>query len=138
MTTFVEARDSIVSLIHTALQNNHPTLPIFWENTLEVDLNAVGNLFVRIELDFDDAMQMTINDIPEHQTFGTVYFTVFMKEGTGTRESLILMQSFTDVVKYQMTPTFVFTTPRPGKKDGPRDGWISQELVAPFWFDSLD
>lgn len=136
MTTYAAARDDIVSMVNTALQTLHPTLPVFWENTLKVDLDTVTSPFVRIELDFDDAMQLTVNDDPEHRTYGTLYFTVFCKEGTGTRSTLVLFESFTNIVKFKHTATYVFGVPRPGRKD-PRQGWVSQELAAPFWFDSL-
>ena len=137
MTTFVECRDAIVTLIHTSLQTQHPGLPVFWENTLSIDLDTVGERFIRIEVDFDDAHQLTINGNPEHRTYGTVYFTVFGKEGTGVRETLALFQSLTDVVKFKQDARYVFGVPTPGRRDA-QAGWRSYELRAPFWFDSLE
>jgi len=136
MTTFVQSRDAIVTLIHTALQAQHPTLPVFWENTLAVNLDTVGTQFLRIEIDFDDAHQLTINDAPEHRTYGHVYFTVFVKEGAGSRSALVLFDSLSDLVKFQAAQRFVFGVPTPGRRDA-RDGWMSYELRAPFFFDSL-
>lgn len=137
MTTFVQSRDAIVTLIHTALQAQHPDLPVFWENTLTVDLDTVANPFLRIEIDFDDAHQLTINDMPEHRTYGHVYFTVFAKEGTGSRNALVLFDSLSDLVKFKSDARFVFGVPTPGRRDA-RDGWVSYELRAPFFFDSLN
>lgn len=136
MTTFVEARDAIVTLIHNALQAQLPDLPVFWENTLTVDLDVVGSPFLRIEIEFDDARQLTINDMPEHRTYGTVFFTVFVKEGTGMRQTLVLFDTLANLVKFKTSNRFVFSTPTPGRRDA-RDGWVSSELRAPFFFDSL-
>lgn len=136
MTTLVQSRDAIVALINTALSADYPTLKVFYENTLSVDLDTVGDRFVRVEVDFDDAAQLTINNNPEHRTYGSLYFTIFVKDGLGVRDTLVLMQYLSDVVKFKQTATYVFGTPRPGKRDA-RGGWHSYELVCPFWLDSL-
>ncbi len=136
MTTFVEARDVVVTLIHTALQTDRPTLPVFWANTKVVDLDTVGSLFLRVEVEFTDARQLTINNDPEHRTYGMVYFSVFSKEGTGDRATLDLFEYLTNVVKFQRSANYTFLTPRPGRREA-RSGWVSAELHAPFQFESL-
>lgn len=135
MTTFVQARDDLAALISTGLTGIG--VPVFWENTLSVDLDKVGDRFIRIEIDFDTARQLTMNGAPIHETMGEIYFTVFSKEGLGTRATLALLDTISSVAKYQLTGRVKTLTPSPGKKDY-RDGWYSQELRVPFRFNSLD
>lgn len=137
MTKFVEARDSIVEYLSTNLATDRPALPLFWENTVEVDLDTVGSTFVRIEVEFNDAMQLTINGLPEHETSGLVFFTVFAKQGSGTRSVLELFDYLSDLVKFKRATNFQFTVPRPGRREA-RGGWASYELVVPFSFNSVE
>lgn len=136
MTTYVQARDSIATLLASDFSANLPDLPVFWENTLEVDLDTVGDTFMRVLIDFDEAMKMTELGAPEHRVHGEVIFTVLTKEGKGTRHVLVLFDHITNVVKYCNTSKVQFQTPMPGRKDG-RDGWLSFDLRAPFYFDTL-
>jgi hypothetical protein len=137
MTTYAESRDAVVTLIVSGLQATHPTLPVFWENTKQVDLDAVGNMLLKVAINFDDALQLTVNGDPEHETHGYVSFTLLMKEGAGTREGLVVFQSLTDLVKFKRSAKYTFGVPTPGRKDS-RQGWVGWDLLAPFSFNSLN
>lgn len=132
--SYVQARDEIVTMLHADLVINKPGLPVFWENTLQVDLNAVADPFVRIEIDFDDAEQLTINDDPWHRVYGTIYFNVFTKTGSGTRNVLVLFDYFSNLAKFRLGTKFSSSAPRPGRKSA-RQGWVSFEIGVPFHFD---
>ena len=56
MTTYVEARDTIVAYLESALS----ALPRFYEDTETVDLDSVGDQFLKICIEFADARQATI------------------------------------------------------------------------------
>jgi hypothetical protein len=132
--SYVQARDEIVTMLHADLVINKPGLPVFWENTLQVDLNVVADPFVRIEIDFDDAEQLTINNDPWHRVHGSIYVTVFTKEGGGTRHALELFDYFSNLAKFRLGTKFSSSTPRPGRKTA-KQGWVSFELGVPFHFD---
>lgn len=136
MATLVSAREACVLLIHGPFQTAHPDVPVFWENTLRVDLDQVGDIFIKCAVDFDDAAQLTINDVPEHRTFGTFLVTVFYKEGTNNVKALQVAQTISELVKYRLTSDVKFWTPTPGRKDE-RDGWVSQDWSVGFYFDSF-
>jgi len=136
-TTLVEAREACVNLIHGPFQLIHPDVPVFWENTMRVDLDQVGTIFIRCGVDFDDAAQLTINDQPEHRTYGTFSVTVFYKEGTNNVKSLQVADTIKDLIKYKLAGDVKFWTPTPGRKDA-RDGWVSQDWFVTFHFDSLE
>ena len=134
MTTFVQARDDLATLISTGLTGIG--VPVFWENTLSVDMDTVGPRFIRIEIDFDNARQVTMDGVPVHETLGEIYFTLFTREGLGTRSTLALLDTISDVVKYKLASRVTTWTPTPGRKDY-KNGWYVQELVVPFRFNSL-
>lgn len=133
MTTYVEARDAIVGLVHPAWVSAYPAVPVFYENTLRVDMDKVGDSFLRVEVDFDDARQMTVNDAPEHATYGTLYLTLFAKDGTGVRDTLGCFDYLTDLAKFKTITGVRFGAPTPGRRTY-KDGWRSYELRVPFWF----
>jgi hypothetical protein len=134
--SYLMARDEIVTILHADLTMNKPGLSVFWDNTLAVDLDKVSSPFVRIEIDFDDSEQLTINAEPWVRVFGTVYASIFVREGTGTRSTLGLMDYFSQLLSYRMGLRFVSQNPRPGKKEA-RSGWVSSELLIPFHFDIM-
>lgn len=133
MTTLVQCRDDIVAFIH----GNIPGVPVYWENTLAVDLDEVGDRFVRVEIDFDGAKMLTMDGPQIHQTEGVIYFSIFSKEGTGTRSTLALMDTISNLAKYHLTTRVRTFTPTPGRSYL-KDGWHMQELRVPFEINSLD
>lgn len=136
MSTYVEARTAVVTLLNTALGAQYPTVPVFWENTTAVALDKVGERFIKVQIDFDDAQQMTVNGAPHHMTFGTLRLSIFWKEGAGTLTTLQMMDYLTGLTKYKLTGTVTFWTPAPGRKVS-QDGWISQDLEVPFRFHTM-
>lgn len=133
---YATCRDDLIAKINTELAIDYPSLPVFYENTVKVDTNKVGNLFVRIELEFVTRENITVTGQPETEARGLLYFCVYSKEGSGTRPTLALFDYFTNLMKYQTVGDIVLETPRPGKKEE-RNGWISQELVCPFRFTTI-
>lgn len=136
MTTYVEARDAIVTLVSTNLGTDYPDLELEWENTVLVDLDAVGDRFLKIEVDIDGADQLTMDAPVQHQTWGLLHFTLMVKEGSGIRDTLILLQYLGDMAKYTQIEGVWLGTPTPGPRRA-RDGWRSYELSIPFEFDSF-
>ena len=136
MTTYVQARDSIVTLLHTNLSADKPYLPVYWENTTAIDLDMAADPFIRITIEFDDAEQMTINNTPERRVYGDLFITVFTKTGRGTRHVLELFDYLENVVKYRNTGQVCLLTPQAGRKVE-QGGWVAHVLRAPFFFDSM-
>ena len=134
MTTLVEARDALAAFIHTNWTAQYPTTPVYWENALRVDLDQVGSMFLRVEIEFNDALQMTFNDVPIRRTFGALYLTLFVKDGEGVRAALACLDYLTNIAKYQRVGGVILKTPTPGRRTY-KDGWRSYELYVPFLFD---
>ena len=135
MTTYVQARDALVTKINTALAADHPTLKVFYENTNMVDTNTVGDSFLIVAIDFLAARQSTIENSPQHRVLGEVTFRLMVKDGKGTRTTLQMFDYMTTLLGHQFVNGVYTKTPAPGKKMA-RDGWSSFDLHVPFHFDS--
>lgn len=134
MTTYVEARDELVTLINSKFSTDHPTLAVFYENTKKVDTNTVGDQFVKVTIDMVGAKQTTIEMSPRRRVLGTVTLEFIYKEGMGTRyaltmfdyvESLLSMKSLTGVSTRAASPG----------ADWSKEGWAGFRITVPFFFD---
>lgn len=129
MTDYVESRDAIVTYINS----NFSGYPIFYENTTEVDLDTVSNCFVKVQIDYDGAYQASMGSTKVARVQGQVIFKVFAKQGTGTRNTLIVLETLQNLAISHTSAKVQFEFPTPGDKES-RNGWESQEFVIPFWF----
>ena len=137
MTTYVGARDALANHISTSLSTDYPTLKVFWENATKADPNTVGTSFLQVEIQFNDATDITID--PAAQIDGTVLFRLFYKEGQGTRQALGLFDYLSGKMAFTENLNasgVTLTTPYPGRKRS-KDGWASFDLVAPFFFRTI-
>jgi len=96
----------------------------------------VGSMFLKVFIDFDDAVQLTINNDPKHMTFGTLRLTIVYKEGTGTLRTLGVMDFLTNLAKFKLNTSVTFWLPVPGRKVSQK-GWESQDLEVPFRFHNV-
>ena len=133
MTTYVAAGEAIVTHLHPAWVVAYPNVPIFYENTVSVDLDAVGDSFLAVSIDFQDSMREGIDAAPISKTWGVLTLRHFSKEGVGTKETLKRFDWLTALMKYKDLSGVTLDCPRPGKKSS-RDGWTSCDLIVPFWF----
>lgn len=135
MTTYVQARDALVAHINTGWTTTYPSTSIFYDNTLKIDLNSVGDCFLRVEIDFMDAVQFDIDTVSSHEVTGEVILTVFTKEGTGVRSKLSMFDYMTSLFKMVKVSGVQCEVPRPGKRRA-KDGWVAEDLLVPFKFNS--
>lgn len=132
MTTEVQARDTIIAFLHPAWISAYPTIKVFYE-TASVDLDAVGSTFLRVSIDFTDSLRQGIDLIPITGSYGEVLLQMFMKDGTGTRDPLIRMNSLRELLKYQQLTGVTLDCPRFGRVQS-KSGWTSKDLIVPFQF----
>lgn len=134
MTTYVEARDELVTLINSKFSADHPTLKVFYQNTKKVDINTVGDQFVRITVDMMKGKQSSIEFEPRRRVLGEVILEFVYKEGLGTRyalemydyvESFLAMKSLTKVSTRVASPG----------ADWEKEGWAGFRITVPFFFD---
>lgn len=130
---YEQARTTLASMIQAAV-SDQAGLVVEWDN-LQIDINATANLYLRVEYVWDDAGQITLGEQPLHRTTGSVFLTLLAKDGTGPSGVTKLMSTLTDRLKWRNESGLVTRVPTPGRRQR-RDGWMSQELHLPFYFDS--
>lgn len=133
MTTYVQARDNIVAFIET----NSSTLPRFYEDSETVDLDSVGDQFLKIGIEFVDAHQASIGEQPLERTLGLIVFSVFTKEGRGSRQALQVFDTLRSAISCQNLGGVQLEAVRPGDVERQK-GWVNREFLVPFWFDSFN
>lgn len=133
MTTEVQARDAIVAYFHPAWTATYPMVPVYYENTVRIDLDTVGQAFVSVSIDFTDSLREGIDPSPITGSYGEVTFRLFAKDGVGVRDTLGRSNYIREMIKYRELSGVTLDCPRPGRKQA-RDGWTSFDLIVPFRF----
>lgn len=134
MTTYTQARDQMVTALNNAWTTNHPTIPILYENTMSVDLDTVGDIFVKASIDFEDAFQSDMDPAPGFEAHGVITLVVFVKEGKGSRSVLGIFDSVAQSLTFQRLGSSVqLFVPNPGRKSS-KDGWATSYFYVPFSF----
>jgi hypothetical protein len=129
--TFVQARDLLVAHVNTTLQTHLPTLKVFYENTVAVDVNTVGDTFLQVEVSVEDSLLATVSSDLMDKVTGYVGFRLFLKEGKGTRAGLAIFDTLNAQMRHQDLGGVRTGTCSMGRKES-RDGWLSMEFGAPF------
>lgn len=130
MSTLVSARAAIV----TYLQANLPVnTPIFYENTLEINLNAQPDVFLLCIIDMTDTVRNNFDLVAMRERFGEVIIRVFVREGKGTSSALGMVDFFEGKLSDLSIGDITFGTVRPSKKVK-QAGWMMQDMVVEFRF----
>ena len=128
--TYTQARDALVAYINTQIATAYPTLKVFWENRLQVDPVTVGDRFLQIGIDFEDAVAATLHAETDFVT-GMIGFRYFVREGKGTRETLQVFDTLNALFRQRDYAGVRTETPYPGPKSI-EDGWMSSDFQIPF------
>lgn len=135
MTTYTQARDTLVAYLDAALKADNPALAVFYENTVEIDLASAPDMFLQVSIDFLAAKQVTLEAEPVRRRLGELILRVTLKEGKGTRVVTTLVDYLDEKLANKHLGGVVLKTPHP-KKGPSKDGWRSHDLCVPFQFDS--
>lgn len=136
MTTRVEARSEITSVLSTNLAGNFPGIPFFWDDTVAVDLDKVGDRFVRVNTAFLDTEEMTVDPGREMRRHGVVSIFVFQREGQPQGPALAVLDTVDTVVRFVPTAKVRFEAPVERRPET-RNGWTSRGIDIPFYSDTL-
>lgn len=131
----VGIRDALVTRLNANWPSTYSGVPLFYENTQEVDLDKVGDAFLRCAVLINAAEQISVELAPTHRTRGRLEFRVYVKAELGTRVALGYLDYLTTLFKlgnYSGVHTKI-PEPVPGQS---YKGWYSLGLSVPFWADS--
>ena len=133
MTTYTEARDAIITHFSTNWATQYPTIPVVYDNTNTVDLDTVGNVFLRTTFALEDASQASIGDSPMQRVRGHLYISIFSRAGTGTRSGIGYLDYISTLFKFKNLSGVTVGAPSPTFKES-HDGWHMQMIGIPFFF----
>ena len=132
----VQARDALVTHIETLwAASPHKATPIYSDNGPAPQLNKLER-FVKYEIHMVTSKQMTLGEEPIDRTFGYVQFYFGCREGTGTRQLLILRDFLKQELKAKVFGSLKTLIPSPDKKNT-GNGWHFEALRVPFYFDGM-
>lgn len=126
-------RDTIVSFV--AANWGHPTIPLFYENTEEVDLQNMGDYFLKVEINFTGASQANIGDSPFQREYGELVVTVFARQTLGVRAVLVYLGELSSSIRFRNLGGVHMQEAAAGNETS-RDGWFSMDMTVPFYADS--
>lgn len=130
---YVQARDALISHLHNSWTDDFPDVPVVYDNAEVVDLDTVGDSFLRVSLTFEHAEQATLGATPIQKISGNLYIYIYSKVGAGTRSGLTYLDYLSSLFKFQNLSGVQVGTPSPIHKEA-RDGWHFQLVGVPFFF----
>lgn len=128
-----QARSALVVALKAAVDANYPTLRVFYENADTVPIDAVGDFFLRVGVNFDSARQASVEATPLTRYTGELCLYHVARDGTGTKDLLTRADTLNTALKHRNLSGLQTTTPYPGRKES-RQGWYLQEWCIPFIF----
>lgn len=133
---FNDARAAIYSRLDTLMTASYASIPVRYENRLDVDLSAQVEPFLGVELIFNDGVQASLGRQIIVRYPGAIYLSVFTKQGEGIADALTLLASLADTFKTVTFSGVVCSAPRP-LPARPHQGWYVHTLRVPFHFDDV-
>ena len=133
MTTYVQARTNIVGYLNLAFTTAYPTIPIFYENTTQVDLAAQPDMFVIVELNFVDTDRLVIDPTPLCESVGELAVRIFARDGTGLATTLSMTDYLHTLMSHQQLSGVTMKTAFIGRKSV-EVGWMITDLIVPYSF----
>lgn len=133
MTTYVEARDAIVTRLEGMWHGAYPSVPLMYDNTSVNDVDRLTE-FLGCEISFFGGEQADIGADPILRTHGNLTFVIAVKEATGARKSLARADVLAKSFRFKKFGGVQMQAPHPLP---PKDakGWYITELIIPFYFD---
>lgn len=139
MTGYTAVRAALVKHINDNFPTDKPAIPIFYENSTTINLDATPGVFVRIVVDFNDALQSDIDldEIggikPGQQVFGDLSVFIGAKSGKGMVAIFDLADYFNNLLAFEAFPQVQVGVPQIRRTLGAQ-GWTVVEQVFPFQF----
>jgi len=112
-------------------------LEIEYDNLAAVNLSVQTNPYLCVRMVYMDGYQTTLSANPGNRVLGTIVLEVKVKQGSGTAKANALLEHFYRSVHMtdSMDPLRTFAA-RFGSAP-PKDGWVAQAALIPFWYDSM-
>lgn len=124
-------RDALVEAVRVPYLAAYPNVPIVFPNA-PFDRNSPPPIWVEYEIKFNGAGQVGMSQVPRTRVHGFLYVTVWAREGTGVRESLRMLDWFSEHLAYRSFDPVLLQAAEP-VSDSPPVGWNIEQLKLYFY-----
>lgn len=135
MTTKVQARDLIVSMIEDEVKPLVGATEVFYEKTKKIDLDNVASPFIRARVTFENARQASVELKPLRRNYGALLMVLMFKEGVGHRSALGIIDQLDQVVGPRNLSGVQMEVPVTTEART-QAGWEGYEVRVNFYFDT--
>lgn len=130
-----DLRASIFGAIQTFMSQNYEDVPVVWENGPVPDEAAIGNVFLDVEIRWDDAANVTLGHTPRGRDWGHIATFVYYKQAEGTALPDEIAQDLRDLLSNRRLGAG--ETKLAKRVTSPElRGWYRTGLLTPFRIDS--
>lgn len=137
MTTYTEARDVVVTYLVTEIADKLPGYKVVWDPVEKVDINTVGNQFIQVGVDFEDAAAATLDGEGSDVVGGYIGFRIFVKDGADIRQIQVIFDVLRTMLSRKKLGAVHTLVPKPGQKVQ-KSGWTSWDFGVDLIFYTLN
>lgn len=128
-------RGAVQSAVTTWMSANYPSVPLQLENADALDQDAVGVMWLDVEIKFFGGGNVTMGGRPRGRDHGTVNTNLYVKEGEGTLASDAIVEGLRELLRNRSIGGGVLSFPAYGAPPAAL-GWRQYGLKTPFRIDS--
>lgn len=129
----VPIRDSLVNVVAVPFAAAYPGVPLVVDNA-PFDRNSPPPMWVEYEIKWGGGNQVGMSANPKTRIHGWIYVTVWVKENTGSKVALAVVDWFNSQLAYAAVPGVHLQAPEP-ESPTPPTGWYMEQLKLYFYSD---
>jgi hypothetical protein len=126
-------RESLIGLVRNDYIAAYPTIPIVFDNA-PFDRNNPPAQWVEYEIKFSGGSQIALAALPKTRIHGFLYVTVWVREGTGSKTALTMLDWFAARLQYRAANRVQLQAAEPVPDSSP-SGWYCEQLKLYFYSD---
>lgn len=128
-----QIREALITLVSAPFAAAYPNVPLVVDNA-PFDRNFPPPMWVEYEIKWAGGDQVGMSASPVTRTHGWLYVTVWAREGTGSKQSLLIVDWFNNRLKYGAVGGVNLQAPQP-ESVPTRTGWYLEQLKLNFYSD---
>lgn len=128
-------RQKLVNALEGFWPVMHSDVPLFYENAKPVDEKNLPDVFLYVELVFNNTEQVDVSHKPQKRFSGTLEIMLFTRETKGTQVLLGYSDELDDFFGFQTLDGVHLGVPNLVDTRAPK-GWYGKALRVPFFADS--
>ncbi len=127
-----DIRESLISAVNADFVAAYPNVPIVYDNA-PFDRNKLPDAWVEYEIKFSGSEQIGASISPKTRIHGFVYATAWVREGTGSKRALSMIDWFAVRLGYLVVDGIQLQAAEPVGNTGVPKGWYMECLKLYFF-----